>query len=271
MLKIFLVMLLSVSFVSTLAFAEPSIEVKVSEDKINSLDTVVITGSITEVAEYKPVKITVKDPNGNVVYAPLVQIEEGEFRRLLQPTLPSFQAGTYTVTASHEDTSVTAQTQFTVISQEIPRNPIKQTTEKPEMPKEDYSSTSKIIMSADAINGSDTIKIQGKTTILDSDITLLASSPNGNVVTIAQISPDSLGNFEIEIKTGGPMWNQDGVYSITANQGTASEYKQTVNVEIKDGVVVPEFGIIASVVLAISIFAVIIFSTRSKLNILARY
>ena len=271
MLKIFLVILFSISFVSTSVFAEPSIEIRVSEDTINSLDTIVVTGSITSVAEYKPVKITVKDPNGNIVYAPLVPIEgDGEFRRVLQPTLPSFQAGTYTIIASHEDASVTAQAQFLVIAQEIPRNPMAQTIEKSGI-IENKSPTSKITMSADAINGSDTITIQGNTSILDSDITLVASSPNGNVVTIAQISPDSIGNFEIEIKTAGPMWKQDGVYAITANQGAASEYKQTINVEIKDGVVIPEFGIIASVILAISILAVIIFSTRTKLNILTRY
>ena len=67
------------------------------------------------------------------------------------------------------------------------------------------------------------------------------------------------------------MWKQDGVYLITANQGSASEHKQTINVEIKDGLVVPEFGVIAVLILSISILAVIIFSTKSRLALTPRY
>lgn len=275
MIKGFLIILLAVSFsvsiFSNSAFAEPSIEVEVSEDTIKSLDTVVVSGVITGVVDYKPLKITVKDPNGNVVYSPLVPIvEDGEYRRVLQPTLPSFQSGTYTVIASHEDLEITAQTKFTVISQEIPRSAMEIPPQE-ETIKNEPTASSKITMFADAVNGSDTITINGNTVIRDLDITLIATSPSGNVVTIAQITPDFSGNFEAEIKTGGPMWKQDGVYVITANQGNVSEHKQTINVEIKDGVVVPEFGIIAVLILSVSIFAVIIFSTKSRLAITPRY
>ncbi len=61
------------------------------------------------------------------------------------------------------------------------------------------------------------------------------------------------------------------MYTITANQGTSSEYKESIQVEIKDGVVVPEFGIIATMILAVSIISIIIVSTRTKLTILPRY
>ena len=271
-LKAILVVLIAVSFVSTSAFAEASIEIDASPKSIKSLDTIVITGTITGVADYKPVKITVKDPDGEVVYAPLVPIgEDGEFRRVLQPTLPSFEAGTYTVIGSHEDTTVTALTQFTVTSQEIPRGLIEPPTTENSSTNNIPDASSKISMSADAINGSDTITITGKTSVRGTDITLIASSPGGNVVTIAQVSPNSSGDFQAEIKVGGSMWKEDGVYMITANQGTASEHKATIEVDIEDGVVVPEFGIIASLVLAISLIAIIMFSTKTKMNILPRY
>ena len=61
------------------------------------------------------------------------------------------------------------------------------------------------------------------------------------------------------------------MYTITANQGAASEHKESIQVEIKDGVVVPEFGVIASLILAISIIAIIAVSAKSKLAILPRY
>ena len=271
-LKATLVVLIAVSFVSASAFAEASIEIDASPKSIKSLETIVITGTITGVADYKPVKITVKGPNGEIVYAPLVTIGgDGEFRRVLQPTIPSFEAGTYTVIASHEDTTVTTLTQFTVTAQEIPRGMVEPPTKGDTSTNNLLDTSSKISMSADAINGSDIITITGNTSVRGTDITLIASSPGGNVVTIAQVSPDSSGNFEAEIKVGGPMWKEDGVYMITANQGTVSEHKATIEVDIEDGLVVPEFGVIASLILAMSLIAIILFSTKTKLSILPRY
>ena len=86
-------------------------------------------------------------------------------------------------------------------------------------------------------------KFQEHDKIQGTDITLIVSSPNGNIITVAQITPGLHGNFETEIKIGGSMWKEDGMYTITANQGTASEYKESINVEIQEGVVVPEFGV----------------------------
>ena len=49
--------------------------------------------------------------------------------------------------------------------------------------------------------------------------TLIVKSPAGNLVSIDQITPGIGGAFETEIKTGGPLWKEDGFYTITANQG----------------------------------------------------
>jgi len=264
--------LIVISFVSTSAFAEPSIEISISSENIKSLDSVLITGKITGVTEYKPVKLIVTDPNGIIVYAPIVTIvDNGEFRKLLQPTLPSFMAGTYTVTASHEETNITAQTQFTVTAQDLPRNQITQPVQESVVEEEKQAIVSGITMSADAIEGSDTIKIVGNTSFWGADITFVVNSPTENIVTVAQVTPGLNGDFEVEIKIGGSMWKEDGMYTITANQGTASEHKESIKVEIKEGLVVPEFGTIVSLVLVVSIFAIIIFSAKSKLSVLSRY
>lgn len=267
MSKIILIMLVAISFVSTSAFAEPSIEVNTSENEIMALDSILVTGTITDVSKYKPVKITITDPNGEIVYSPEVPIEEGGFKKLIQPTLPSFEEGTYTVTASHEDTDITAITQFVVIAEQIPRSQIIQDSIIPET----SNTTKEITISADAIEGSDTITISGNTRVQGTDITLVVNSPNGNIVTIAQVTPGPQGNFEAEIKIGGSMWKEDGMYTITANQGVASEHKESISVEIKEGLVVPEFGVIATLILAVSIIAIIGLSARSRLSILPRY
>ena len=105
---------------------------------------------------------------------------------------------------------------------------------------------------ADAVEGSTTITITGQGSSSD-PVTLMVQAPNGNIIAIDQLSPDSDGSFTSTIGVGGPMWSQDGVYSISAQQGSAAINKSMVEVEIAGGAVVPEFGTIASLVLVVAI------------------
>lgn len=272
MLKISLFILIMVSIASTSAFAESTLELKVSSDEIKALDSIWISGKITDVSEFKPIKLRVIGPDGSLVFAPQVIIgDDGEFKKLLNPPIPSFMAGTYLITASHEDSEVIASTEFSVTSQIIPRNPIPKPIQDSVIGGKSPVSSSGITLVADAVNGSDLITVTGNTNFRDSVVTLIVSSPIGNLITIAQVNPGIYGDFEIEVKTGGPMWKKDGLYTITANQGASSEHKESIQVEIKDGVVIPEFGVIVSLVLAISIISIIIASSRSKLAISTRF
>ena len=271
MLKIMLVALVATTFLTSTAFAESEFSMQVSPKTIKSLESVLVTGTITEVSNHIPVRLSVMGPDGAIVYAPLVPIEDNTFRKLLQPTIPSFKEGTYTITSTHQELGSNIQAQFIVLAQEIPRNPIEEPSREPTVREPTKVTPSGISLSADAINGSDQIEISGITTYKGTDITLIVTSPIGNIVTIAQVTPGTHGNFDAEIKVGGPLWKEDGTYTITATQGTASERTESIEVEIEDGVVVPEFGLLASLVLAISVIVVIIFSTRTKLGILPKY
>ena len=66
------------------------------------------------------------------------------------------------------------------------------------------------------------------------------------------------------------MWKQDGIYKITASQGSNNMDKATVEVEIADGAVVPEFGTIASVVLVVAISSIIVLSAKGRLSFTPR-
>ena len=123
---------------------------------------------------------------------------------------------------------------------------------------------------ADAVEGSTTITITGHATSSSTPVTIMVLAPNGNVVSIDQINPDSDGAFTSTIGVGGPMWKQDGVYSITAQQGSASMNKSTVEVEIADGAVVPEFGTIASLVLVVAISSIVVLSAKGRLSFTPR-
>ena len=128
-----------------------------------------------------------------------------------------------------------------------------------------------ILISADASVGSTEITITGTTDRVSQDVSLTVTAPNGNVVTADQATPTLDGEFSAVLITGGPLWKQDGVYTVTAQQFNDEQYIATVMVDIQDGVVVPEFGTIAAMVLAVAVVAIIAVSARSRLSIIPRY
>ena len=124
---------------------------------------------------------------------------------------------------------------------------------------------------ADAVIGSTTIEIIGSTDRVSADITLTVTAPNGNVVSIDQVSPMLNGEFTSVITTGGSLWKQDGFYIVTAQQFDSPKYIASTEVDIQDGVVVPEFGTIAAMILAVAIISIIAISAKSRLSIMPRY
>ena len=58
---------------------------------------------------------------------------------------------------------------------------------------------------ADAIEGSTTITITGQASSGD-PVIIKVIAPNGNIVSIDQLNPDSDGSFTSTIGVGGPMW-----------------------------------------------------------------
>ena len=124
-------------------------------------------------------------------------------------------------------------------------------------------------LTASGVEGSTTIDVSGTTDRYD-DITLKVTAPNGNVVSVSQISPSG-GSFMTTIETGGALWSQDGMYTISAYQGAASNYQTSADVEIVDGHVIPEFGVIAAMILAVAIVSIIVVTAKTKLSIVPRY
>ena len=67
------------------------------------------------------------------------------------------------------------------------------------------------------------------------------------------------------------MWSQDGMYTISAHQGAASSHQKSAEVEIVDGHVIPEFGVIAAMILAVAIVSIIVVTAKTRLSIVPRY
>ena len=126
-----------------------------------------------------------------------------------------------------------------------------------------------LTLTATGVEGSTTIDVSG-TTDRNGDIVLTVTAPNGNIVSIDQISPSG-GSFTTTIEVGGQLWSQDGMYTVSAQQGDASNYKTSAQVEIVDGHVIPEFGVIAVMILAVAIVSIIVVTAKTRLSIVPRY
>jgi predicted secreted protein with PEFG-CTERM motif len=175
----------------------------------------------------------------------------------------------YSITLSVEVSSgMTAETstnQSSLVSRQSNDNLTEVSTESTE-------NISGLSIAANAMEGSDTIEITGQTTKTNEDVTFTVTAPNGNLVSIDQISPDSSGDFATDISVGGPLWSQDGAYTVTAQQGSGNNtFIDSVEVDIADGLVVPEFGTIAAMILAVAIISIIAISAKSRLSIVPRY
>jgi len=120
-------------------------------------------------------------------------------------------------------------------------------------------------------NGSTMFEVTGATDRISEAITLTVTAPNGNVVSIDQVAATLDGEFTAEINVGGSMWKQDGFYTVTAYQNDNPNYSDSKQVDILDGVVVPEFGTIAAMILAVAIISIIAISAKSRLSIIPRY
>jgi len=81
-----------------------------------------------------------------------------------------------------------------------------------------YKEESPNIMVDSHIQGSDTIKIFGQVNNKVHPIVVQVFAPNGNLITIDQVMAGSDGSFASTIKAGGPLWQQDGAYSVVVQQ-----------------------------------------------------
>ena len=120
-------------------------------------------------------------------------------------------------------------------------------------------------------NGSTMFELTGMTDRVSEDITILVTSPTGNKVYGGQISPMIDGKFASVVTVGGPLWSVDGFYTVNVQQSNDPKYMAETQIDILDGKVVPEFGVIAVMILAIAIISIIAISAKSRLAIIPRY
>ncbi len=124
---------------------------------------------------------------------------------------------------------------------------------------------------ASFVNGDNRFTVTGTTDRISEAVVIQVFAPNGNLVTTAQLAATLDGEFTVEIVVGGSLWKQNGDYTVTAYQNDNPNYSDSIVVDILDGAVIPEFGTIAAMILAVAIISIIAISAKSRLSIIPRY
>ena len=218
--------------------------------------------------------IIVTSPNGNIVTIGQVSPDiNGNFMTVLKTnSLLWKEDGFYMVTMHQGERNlykfrlqvqvIGGTTQFTSVSDSSVATHV--TSGVP------FQETRYLHLDVVAIIGETAIDVRGQTD-RTTDITIKVTAPNGNIVSIDQITPNSDGSFMTVLHTDSDLWRQDGFYTITAQQGESSAYIDSADVEIVDGVIIPEFGTIAALVLAVAIISIIAISAKTRLNVIPKY
>jgi len=271
------VSLISMTSIQQDAFAQSQgMSITATADK--GSDTITVTGET--VSDITDVTFRVTSPSGNNVVA-IDQISpdaDGKFVKEFKVGPTWTEDGFYEITAMQSignNSLYTLNVLVEVANGMTERTSVTESNLETGIftPNETHVATDTGIM-LDAIvieNGSTMFEVTGNTDRVSQDITLTVTAPNGNVVTIDQISPMLDGEFSAEIAVGGSLWKQDGFYTVTVQQFDDPKYTASTEVDILDGVVVPEFGTIAAMILAVAIISIIAVSAKSRLSIIPRY
>jgi len=234
--------------------------------------SVTVSGFTSILAE--DVAITVTSPNGNIVTIQQVSPDRnGNFMTVIRTdSLLWKQDGMYTITTQQGERNlykfslrvevIGGTTQFTSTSDSSLATHVTSGATFPE--------TRFLNLDVEPVIGATTIDVRGQTD-RTTDITIKVISPNGNIVSIDQITPNPDGSFLTVLHTDSDLWRQDGFYTIIVQQGTGSGYSDSVQVEIVDGAVIPEFGAIAALVLVVAIISIIAVTAKTRLSIIPKY
>ncbi|MFB5645983.1 MAG: PEFG-CTERM sorting domain-containing protein [Nitrosopumilaceae archaeon] len=229
-----------------------------------------------ETSKVTPVAIKVTAPNGNFIAADQIAPgSDGKFSTEFNVggLLWKFD-GTYKVTAQHGENTlyrislpveiVGGKTLATNVSEDFLENIV--------YAGSTITEDAGLSIEVDAPLGATTIGVSGHTERTNMDVTIIVTEPMfGNIIHTDQVSPNANGNFAVTINVGGSQWKQDGFYTISVQQGDSNTFRDSAEVEIVDGAVIPEFGAIAALILAVAIISIIVVSAKTRLSLIPRY
>jgi predicted secreted protein with PEFG-CTERM motif len=262
---------LSIWCIPSFAQTAPNITTTTDRPSYTIGDSIVISGAVKAVVQGTPLTIQILDSNNNLVQIAQIDVsQDGKYADTLQAIGPLWKvSGTYTVKVQYGPT-VTAQTTFTFTNASTPtsnyfivKDPSSQQTFSV-----NYTINGGIIkgMTIDPQSISLIVSLNSTSCATNCDITLLiprslidAKTSNGQDDAFIILIDGA------EVKPQGEETNNNfRTLTIQFLQGDQ-------DVEIIGTQIVPEFGPIAALVLAIAIISIIAVSAKTGLRFIPKY
>ena len=268
--------ILIASISMTPAFGQFPDPIMVTTDKpsYSEGDTIVVSGAVRDLLPGVPVALIVMAPNGNVVAIDQITIGENrEYSAELTAGGNVMKAeGTYTVTVQYGSESRVAETTF------------------------EFSGSTDTGMDKGMSQGDGKYAV----TILDEEYLLDYSITGGSIVSITPNADDKSLVIVIDTIDDGSLTitlprtvidaldgDMDGIYLVMVDRQESDDVEETKTstdrtlviefsagaeeIEIIGTWIVPEFGTIAAMILAVAIISIIAVTARSRLSIMPRY
>lgn len=253
--SIVMAMLLIIPLVSMNAFgATPSLELKSYTSTTDPKASFLIIGTSSGLTPYIPIKLTVTDPSGKIIYSPNIKFNaDGTFKYQIHPTLPQFTTGTFTVEATHQDLETPVTFQFEVLP--VGSSPSSGSASSTTCTANELSAQGKCIPFS--INGatvsSSSIDKNSKA------IVIMLSNSNQGSLNIKP-STDTIKGISTVLVDGKASKN----VVINGNDVTVSFPPGTQKIEVIGTYVIPEFGPIAMIILVMSIAGIVFMTGKYK-------
>jgi len=259
---------LSILFIPSFAQTAPNITTATDKSSYTIGDTIVISGAVKAVVPNTPLTISIYNPHNNLVQVAQIDVsQDGKYAKSVLATGPLWKSsGTYTVKVQYGPT-VTAQTTFTFASSTTP-------TSNYFIVKDPNSQQTFSVNYT--INGG-TVKDM---TIDPQSISLIVTLNSTSDGSVTFQIPRSL--IDAKTSTG-----QDDAFIILIDGAEVKPQGEETNnsfrtitiqflqgeqdVELIGTQIVPEFGPIAALVLAIAIISIIAVSAKTGLRFMPKY
>ena len=266
--------------------ANESVTVTTNKSSYSEGEIISISGEIKYLALGNQLSLIIQSPNGNI--AEIAQITVGsdkQFSTEINPNGPYWKkSGTYTILITQDkNNQATLSFEFGGVGS-VPQN-------IPDAIVEDAIVEDAIIQ--DSIITATTITVQDSTDLISYEITnakLINAIPDMDAISllvyiettddgsITLTIPRSVldatindGDDEFFVLVDGEEVDFEEIKTSTDRILTIKFYAGTEQIEIIGTFVIPEFGTIAAMILAVAIISIVAISAKSRLSIVPRY
>jgi len=258
------------------AYAAFTITMETDKDVYDHSSVITVTGQVDPIAEGSEVSIQVFAPNGNLVYVAQVSVNSnGTFSTTIN-TASLKSDGTYMIKAQYVDVETTVSVELT--------NAI-EVSEAAETGTAVTGTATVKGIDVTGPSGEPFYKLAGGQIDYDSTCNanpaFFANADDDSIVIYLDPTNDGILTVTLHEDLIKPF--EDGTFAVIVNNQEMQDFTQVGNtltipcvvgtekIEIHGSWAIPEFGVIAVMILAVAIISIIVVTAKTRLSIVPRY